>query len=64
MDLISLLLILVVMFAIAWLAKYVIDTFFPEPVRMVAYLVVGVILLIVILRLFVGPVSVPLWRTH
>lgn len=64
MDLVSLLLTLVVVFAVAWLAKYVIDTFFPEPIRMVAYILVGVLLLIVLLRLFVGPITVPIWRAH
>jgi O-antigen/teichoic acid export membrane protein len=62
MDLLSVLLTLVVVFAIAWLAKYVIDTFFPEPIRMVAYILIGVILLLIILRLFVGPVAIPVWR--
>jgi O-antigen/teichoic acid export membrane protein len=64
MDLLSVLLTLVVVFAIAWLAKYVIDTFFPEPIRMVAYILIGVLLLLIILRVFVGPVTIPLWRVR
>jgi O-antigen/teichoic acid export membrane protein len=64
MDLVSLLLTLVIMFAVAWLAKYVIDTFFPEPIRMIAYVLIGVLLLLVLLRMFVGPVTVPLWKVH
>ena len=42
------LLFIVVVFALAWLAKYVIDTFFPVPIRMPALLLIGVILLIII----------------
>ncbi|HME96777.1 MAG TPA: hypothetical protein VKN16_21455 [Methylomirabilota bacterium] len=64
MDLLSVLLTLVVVFVIAWLAKYVIDTFFPEPIRMVAYILIGVLLLLIILRVFVGPVTIPLWRVR
>lgn len=59
MDLISLLIAVLVLVIVAWGAKYVIDTFFPEPIRMVAMIVVGILLLLVILRWFVGPVVVP-----
>ena len=43
------LLYIVILFAVAYIAKWVIDSFFPEPIRMPALLIVGVILLIVIL---------------
>jgi hypothetical protein len=43
------LLMLVVLFAIGFLAKWVIDTFFPAPIHAPALLIVGVILLIVLI---------------
>lgn len=43
---------IVVLFAIAWLAKWIIDSFFPEPVRTPALLIVGVILLILVVMMF------------
>ena len=49
MDVISLLVWIVIIFALAWCAYYVITTFFPEPVRTPALLLVGVVLLIIIL---------------
>ena len=49
MDVISLLVWIVIIFALAWCAYYVIPTFFPEPVRTPALLLVGVVLLIIIL---------------
>lgn len=43
------LLFVVVVFAVGWLAKWVIDTFFPAPLHTPASLIVGVILLIVVI---------------
>jgi hypothetical protein len=63
MDLISLLIAVLILVIIAWVAKYVIDSFFPEPIRMVALIVVGILLLLIVLRWFVGPVTVP-WPAH
>jgi hypothetical protein len=45
-ELIWLLVAIVVLIAVAWGAKYVIDTFFPPPIHTPALLVVGLILLI------------------
>ena len=44
---------LVILFALAWVAKYIIDAFFPEPIRMPALLLVGVVLLIVVIMMIV-----------
>ena len=59
MDLLGLLVFLLVVFLLAYLAYYVIETFLPERVRMVSKVIVGVILLIVILQLLVGGVKWP-----
>lgn len=66
MDLLGLLVFLLVVFLLAYLAYYVIETFLPEPVRMVSKVIVGVILLIVILQLLVGGVKWPVfqWAPH
>jgi hypothetical protein len=56
MALIPLLISILVLFLIAWLAYWVITTFFPEPVRMVALAIVGVILLLIILGMLTGHV--------
>jgi len=45
---------LVILFAIGFLAKWVIDSFFPEPIRTPALLVVGVTLLIVVVMLLLN----------
>lgn len=47
------LLYIVVIFAVAWLAQWVIQNFFPEPVRTPAMLLVGVLLLILVILLIV-----------
>jgi glucose-6-phosphate-specific signal transduction histidine kinase len=39
---------IVVVFAAAWLAHWIITTYLPEPVRTPALLIVGVILLIIV----------------
>jgi hypothetical protein len=54
MDLIGILVFFLVVFIIAFLAHYVITTFLPDPIRMVALVVVGVILLIIIIQVLVG----------
>ena len=48
---------IVVLFAIGWVAKWVIDSFFPEPVRTPALLLVGVLLLIIVVMMILrgGP---------
>lgn len=63
MDLIGFLLGLVVVVVLAYVAKYLIDMFFPEPIRMPALLVVGIILLLLLVRTFLGPVVLP-WPPH
>jgi glucan phosphoethanolaminetransferase (alkaline phosphatase superfamily) len=47
----TLLLWIVVIFAIGWLAHWVISSFLPEPVRTPAMLLVGVVLLIIVIFL-------------
>ena len=47
-GILALLLWIVIIFAIGWLAHWVIVTFLPEPVRTPAMLLVGVILLIAV----------------
>ena len=44
---------LVILFALAWVAKYIIDSFFPEPLRTPALLLVGVVLLIIVVMMIV-----------
>lgn len=56
MAIIPFLITLLMLFLLAWLCYWVITTFLPEPVRMVALAVVGVILLLVILGMFTGQV--------
>jgi len=51
MTLLHLLLIIVVIVALGWLAHWLITSFFPEPVRMPALLVVGLLLLLAVLTL-------------
>lgn len=53
MTLISAIIFLACFAVIAWLAHYVITTFFPEPARTPALLIVGVVLLIVLIVQFV-----------
>ena len=45
------LLYIVVIFVVAWLAQYIIQTFFPEQIRMPAMLLVGALLLIAVILL-------------
>jgi hypothetical protein len=59
MDLLGVLVFFLVVFLVAYLAHYVIETFLPEPIRMVCKIVVGVILLIVIVQFLVGGVNWP-----
>jgi hypothetical protein len=44
---------IIVFFAIAWIAHWVITNFLPEPVRTPALMIVGVILLIIIVLMLV-----------
>ena len=42
---------IVVIFALAWLCHWIITTYFPEPVRTPALLLLGVVLLILVIFL-------------
>lgn len=50
MDPINIIIYVAVFCLIAWGAYYIITKFFPEPIRMVALVVVGVVLLIALLE--------------
>lgn len=52
--LIGILIWVIVLLIIAYVAYYIINTFFPEPIRTPALLVVGLLLLLVILYAIVG----------
>lgn len=58
-TLISVLIWAIVIFVIAWVAYYIITTFFPEPIRTPALLVVGVLLLLVVLYAIMGAGGLP-----
>lgn len=63
MTLISAIIFLAVFALAAWLAHWVITSFFPEPARTPALLVVGVVLLIVLIVQFVPEAgNYRLWR--
>lgn len=53
-SLLYVLIVLVCLGAVAWLAKWIIDGFFPEPIRTPATVVVGVILLILVIYLMLN----------
>lgn len=53
-GLIAVLIWAIVIFIIAYVAYYVITTFFPEPIKTPALLIVGLLLLLVILYAFLG----------
>jgi len=62
MTLVYLLVVIIGIFALGWLAHWIITSFFPEPVRMPALLIVGVILLLVVFALlFPGISGVKVW---
>ncbi len=62
MTLVSLLLIIVAVFAVAWLAHYVITTFLPAQLHMPALLIVGVLILIVVLGVLLpGASGIKVW---
>ena len=50
---------LVLIIAIAFVCHWVITTFFPEPIRLVALIIVGVIALYYLIMLFNGGVQLP-----
>ena len=52
MTIVSLLILILVIVAIGCLCYWVITKFFPEPMRMIALAVVGVLLLLVVLFQF------------
>jgi hypothetical protein len=54
MDLINLLVYILIFGCVVWLAFWVIGQAFPQPIQMVAKIVVGVIALIVLLGYFLG----------
>ena len=58
-TLIAVLIWAVVVFVIAWVAYYIITTFFPEPIRTPALLVIGVLLLLIVLYAIMGSGSLP-----
>lgn len=47
---------LVIICIVAYAAYWVITTFFPEPIRVIALLIVGLLVLVAILRHFSGTV--------
>lgn len=53
-ELVGVLVFFLIVFLVAYLAHYVINHFLPEPIRMVALIVVGVILLLVIIQFLIG----------
>jgi hypothetical protein len=59
-SLIWVLVAVLIVLVIAYAAKYVIDSFFTEPVRMPALLITGVILLLVLLFAISGHFGVVL----
>lgn len=48
-TLIWIIIALAVLAGVAYVAKWIIDTFLPEPVRVIALLIVGVVLLILLI---------------
>lgn len=63
MTLISALILLVVLVVIGYVAYWIITKFFPEPIRNIALIVVGVLLLIVLLvQFFPGAANFHVWR--
>ena len=52
MTIVSLLILILVVVAIGCLAYWIVNKFFPEPMRMIALAVVGVLLLLVVLYQF------------
>lgn len=63
MTVIQLLVFLVAFAIVAYLAYWIISKFFPEPVRMPAFAIIGVILLLVLLSQFLPEASnYRIWR--
>lgn len=63
MTVLSAILFLAIVAAAAYVAHWVITTFFPEPVRTPALILVGVVLLIVLVSQFVPDAgNYRLWR--
>jgi hypothetical protein len=58
-NLILVLIALVILVALAWAAKYIIDTFFPPAVHTPALLITGLILLIVLLVVLLRYAGLP-----
>jgi len=54
MDLVSLLIYLVIFGLVLYAAWYIIEKFFPEPMKMVAKVIVGLLALIILLGYFLG----------
>lgn len=59
MDLISILIALVVFGIVFYIGYYIITTCFPEPIRKVALMILGLIALLVLLGYFTGGVYLP-----
>lgn len=63
MTLITLLLLILGILVVGSLAYWIITKFFPEPMRMLALAVVGIILLLVLLsQFFPGAASLHVWK--
>ncbi len=63
MTLIDFIIVLAAVAIIAFVAHYIITTFFPEPVKTPALLVVGIILLIILVAYFLpGAAQYRIWR--
>lgn len=63
MTLLGLLLLVIGVVAVGWLAYWVITKFFPDPVRMVALCIVGLLLLLVIFAAFFPEVGgMRIWK--
>jgi O-antigen/teichoic acid export membrane protein len=59
-TLIFVLIAIVLVFLVGWVAKWIIDQFFPEPIRLPASVVVGLVLLVVLLFAMSQHFGIPL----
>lgn len=51
---IALLISLLIIVAIVWVAFWIVDSAFPEPIRMVAKIIIGILALLFLLHLIPG----------
>jgi len=59
-SLFALIIALVVIFIVGYVAKWLIDTYFPPPIQTPALVIVGLLLLLVLLYVLVGHLGVSL----